>query len=181
MKRSVTFRDFDTRRMVSYAEYLPESAQLLYADSQWDEQAARRVGRIVLRDVRTGGETVVTDAPGCGNPLLSPDHKKLLYLAAAQGGRQLYIKEENATPRQLTTMRRGVMDPQWSPDGQWIVFTSFAADGESEESLTSPAQGEADDPLAPVVITDFGYKFDGLGFARPEVMQLWVVPADGSR
>ena len=180
MKRSVTFRDFDTRRMVSYAEYLPETDQLLYADSVWDEQAGRRAGRIVLRQIETGEETILSDAPGCGSPLLSPDHAKLLFLAAAQGGRQLFVKTGNGAPVQITSMRRGVMDPQWSPDGQWIVFTSFAADGESEQSLTSPAPEKADDPLAPVVITDFGYKFDGLGFARPEVMQLWVVPADGS-
>ncbi|MBP3645076.1 MAG: S9 family peptidase [Clostridia bacterium] len=181
MKRSVTFRDFDTRRMVSHAEYLPGTDELIYADSVWDEAANRRVGRIVLRQVQSGRETVVTDAPGCGNPLLSPDGKKLLYLAAAQGGRQLFVKPLNGEAAQLTSMRRGVMDPQWSPDGEWIVFTSFAADGEDEASLTSPAQQQADDPLAPVMITDFGYKFDGLGFARPEVMQLWVVPADGSK
>ena len=31
-----------------------------------------------------------------------------------------------------------------------------------------------------MVITDFGYKFDGLGFAQPEVIHLWVVPAGGA-
>lgn len=185
MKRGTTFTDFDTRQEISSGEYLPETNELLYAEAFTDENG-RRVNRIVLRNLSTNAETVVTaNGPAEGNPVLSPDHSRVAFLSAAGGhGRQLFVWERTSGKAiRLTTMRRGVMDPQWSPDGTKIVFTSFAADGEDEAFLTSTGGGSAQtahDALEPVIIDDFGYKFDGLGFARPSVMQLFVVNADGS-
>lgn len=185
MKRVTTFADFDTRQEISCGEYLPETNELLYAEAFTDENG-RRVNRIVLRSLSSGAETIVTaNGPAEGNPVLSPDHSRVAFLSAAGGhGRQLFVWErETGSAVRLTTMRRGVMDPQWSPDGTKIVFTSFAADGEDEAFLTSTSGGNAQashDALEPVVIDDFGYKFDGLGFARPSVMQLFVVNGDGS-
>lgn len=185
MKRGTTFSDFDTRQVISSGEYLPETNELLYAEAFTDENG-RRVNRIVLRNLSTNAETVVTaNGPAEGNPVLSPDHSRVAFLSAAGGhGRQLFVWERTSGKAiRLTTMRRGVMDPQWSPDGTKIVFTSFAADGEDEAFLTSTGGGSAQtahDTLEPVIIDDFGYKFDGLGFARPSVMQLFVVNADGS-
>lgn len=189
MKCNSTFEDFNRQENISFGEYLSDTDEILYAVSRYNEDLKKRCNEILIvsRDGRR--KTLISAGQsGEGNPRISPDGQKILFLSAVPGmGRQIYVydrKEDVCT--QITTMRFGIMDPQWSPDGRTILFTSLAADGMDENWLQMPAdtneqqaymQERAKDP---VVITDFGYKFDGLGFAQPEVMQLWVVSADGT-
>lgn len=189
MKRNTTFEDFDRQEQISFGCYIPDQDRLLFADSRWDEAAGKRVDEIVLLDRKSGDRKVLTAGyPGEGNPMLSPDGKRVLFLAAVPGeGRQLFIYDlETDQCRKRTSMRFGVMDPLWSPDGTKVLFTSTGSDSMAEDWLQTPANPAEQAAYArerakqPVVITNFGHKFDGLGFAQPEVMHLWVTDADGA-
>lgn len=188
MRRNSDFQDLDRKEEISFGCYLDETDQLLFADSRYDEEQGRRVSEIVLLERKTGARRIITaGGEGEGSPMLSPDGGRVLFLSALPGqGRQLFVYElDTDVCTQLTTMRFGVMDPLWSPDGTRILFTSCASDAMDEDWLQTPADPEEEARYQrerakePVVITDFGYKFDGLGFAQPEVMQLWVIDADG--
>ena len=183
--RHTSFRDFLTRERISGGALLPDGETLLMSDSVWDQANERRADRLVLRNVRSGKEAFLTAPAGQqDSPVLSPDGKRVAFLCANGGPKQLQVTEiASGRTTVLTHLQAPVMDPRWSPDGQLLVFTSPAADesGQTFEPAFMPEMGSAwDHELDPVAIEDFGYKFDGLGFKRPSVMHLFVVPSDGS-
>ena len=54
----------------------------------------------------------------------SPDGRRLAFVALDH----LYVMDyPNGTPRRLTTATHGEFQPAWSPDGQWIAYTTFPA------------------------------------------------------
>ncbi|HPJ01559.1 MAG TPA: S9 family peptidase [Candidatus Limiplasma sp.] len=137
---------------------------------------------IRMTDTEGGNETVLVQ--GGVNPRLSPDGERICYLKGGQIW--LYdIPSQNAQP--LTSMRFGASDPLWSPSGKQICFISACADTADTDwlqTLPDPniAQEEAlQRKKRPVVIEDFGYKFDGLGFQQPEHAHLWVINVSGGK
>lgn len=136
--------------------------------------ASNRSGGVVLRDLRSGQETLLP-ARAAGAARFTPDGAALLYLAAADsGGRQLFRYElESGVSRQLSHFAGPIIDPICSPDGRRVLFASLHSAG----TTVRPRR-----PDEAVVIEDFGYKLDGRGFIRPdEHMQLYVLDvADGT-
>ncbi len=188
-KHKSEFKDFDLEEKISFGEYLPENDELLYARSYFDPKTSKRVNQILIRNMKTREQKIITaGGMGEGNPKISPDGKRILFISSTpETGRQMYVYDrETEVITRMTNMRFGLIDPSWSPDGKWILFTSMAADGMDETWLQTQVDKAEQESYArerakkPVEITDFGYKFDGLGFAQPEVMHLWVVPSDGS-
>ena len=57
----------------------------------------------------------------------SPDGRRLAFVALDR----LYVMDwPNGTPRRLTNMDVGEFQPAWSPNGQWIAYTTWSnADG----------------------------------------------------
>ena len=72
--------------------------------------------------------------------------------------------------KQLTTFQGPILEPVLSPDGTKVLFVSPHAAG-------APARKAHPDEA--VVIEEFGYKFDGRGFIRPDAhMQVYAANAE---
>jgi Tol biopolymer transport system component len=71
-------------------------------------------------------------------PHLSPDGKRIVFMGQMPGKAwKIYIvSAEGGTPRQLIMDERNEADPQWSPDGNRILFGRFGAAGLPEPGQT---------------------------------------------
>ena len=178
--RHSSFQDFLTCERVSCGTYLTAAHALLFSESVFDPSQNKRVNRVVLRHVPSCADRLILEGT---DPVPSPDRSCFAFLRSGPAGPQLYISTLEGHVRQITHLNAPVQDPRWSPDGNWLVFTSPAADENAAhpQPASMPPMGDAwNHALDPVAIEDFGYKSDGLGFKRPRVMHLFVVPADGS-
>lgn len=157
-KRYPRFEDITALERLTGGDYCARRGLLAYS--------VRGGKCITLRDVESGHEEFIS---ACGvnesNPTFSPDGNKLTFLAVKPGsGRQVFVYDvETREIIQASTLPGVAMEPVWSPDGQKIAFARVV------DNSTATRGDE------PIVIEDFGYKFDGRGYIRlDEHMQLYV-------
>jgi len=75
----------------------------------------------------TGGPGL---ADGTNGVAFMPDGR-IVYTSSASGLPQLWIVDADGShPRQVTSMRGPAQQPWSAPDGKWIYFSSFAAEGQ---------------------------------------------------
>ncbi|HKN82272.1 MAG TPA: S9 family peptidase [Pyrinomonadaceae bacterium] len=110
-----------------------------------------------------------------GTPKVSPDGKRVVYTvsdAVMTPDKSEYVSQiwlANIATRQNTQLTFGdksSSNPKWSPDGNWIAFTSTRKDNKNNLYLLSLNGGEAE-PLTEVKsgITNFDWSPDGRSIA----------------
>lgn len=104
----------------------PDSRQLAYVSFE------DSVSSIFVQTLRTGNRLKVSSRPGInGAPSFSPDGRKLvLTLGGADGNLDIHVLD--LTSRELTrlTTNRSIdTEGSWSPDGDFIYFTSDRSGG----------------------------------------------------
>lgn len=166
-KRLPDFQDCIALERFTGGDYCAAKHLLAYAASP--------SGQLWLQDLTTG-ETrrLAAELPGSrviDAPRFAPDGRRLLFQSVTtEKSYQLCIfdLEENRISHSFS-FDTPLTDPLWSPDGGQILF------GLRHDPM--PTQKE--DPNAPVVIEDFGYKFDGIGYIRPTGhMHLFLLSPD---
>ena len=110
-----------------------------------------------------------------GSPRVSPDGKKVVYTvndAVMTADKSEFVTQiwlgDIATKRsiQLTFGDKSSANPKWSPDGNWIAFTSNRKDNKNNLYLLSMNGGEAE-PLTEVKsgVANFNWSPDGRSIA----------------
>ena len=106
-----------------------------------------------------------------GSTAISPDGSKVLYTVAYEvmtSDRSEYVTQiwmasaDGKTNVQLTFADKSSANPRWSPDGEWIAFTSARKDNRSNIYLLRAAGGEAE-MISDVKsgVSDFEWSPDG--------------------
>ena len=110
-----------------------------------------------------------------GSPRVSPDGKKVVYAvseAVMTSDKSEFVSQlwmgDVATKKnvQLTFGEKSSSNPKWSPDGNWIAFTSNRKDNKNNIYLLSANGGEAE-PLTEVKsgVSNFEWAPDGRSIA----------------
>ena len=110
-----------------------------------------------------------------GSPRVSPDAKRIVYTvseAVTTADRSEFVTQiwmanlDTKQNFQLTFGDKSSSNPQWSPDGNWIAFTSNRKDNKSNLYLLSVNGGEAE-PLTDVKtgVNNFAWAPDGRSIA----------------
>ncbi len=152
-KRLPLFTDIREIEELGGGDYSAKNGLVLYQSSKQG---------IVLKDLSTGEMRKVTaGGRGEGSPSFSYDGKKVLFLSAKESGRQLYLYDIAAgIAEKISDFAGPIMEPLCSPDGKKVLFASSISSDSGERKQERPDE--------PVVIEDFGYKFDGLGYIQPD-------------
>jgi len=81
---------------------------------------------IVSQNIGTRQRKILARYSGSNlTPVPSPDGTKLAMVLSKSGSPNLYVAGiDGSKPRQITFSSRGVATPTWSPDSQWICYTS---------------------------------------------------------
>jgi TolB protein len=99
------------------------------ADGKWIVFTSERAGSSDIHRVRPDGSGLerLTDSPAYDDQgTLSPDGRTLAFVSTRENGAaDIWLLDlPTRRYRNLTNHRSGNFRPSWSPDGQWIAFTS---------------------------------------------------------
>lgn len=170
MKRALEFDDLYRLEQMRCGEYCATADAICFVYSGFDS-SRNRVSRIVIQSVSSGTERSVT-AGGTREtePRFSPDGKTLAIISS---GCVCLINIASGEVSSLTKPV-GAHDLSWSPTGERLLFCL-----EQEPTDIGLEENETVRDNA-VVITDFGYKFDGAGFVSMRNTHIWTADLNGN-
>src|SRR5690348_17397050 len=130
---------------------------------------------VVTANAQTWDPDLQLKFKAVGAPRVSPDGKKLVYTvneAVMTADKSEFVTQiwmaDLATKQniQLTFGDKSSSNPKWSPDGNWIAFTSNRKDNKNNIYLLSANGGEAE-PLTEVKsgVSNFEWAPDGRSIA----------------
>jgi len=151
-----------------------------------------RDGRIYLANTDGGGLVPISSGPKDGNPVWSPDGKRIAFLRTSGTTTGIFVMDADGG----NVVQRAALgsapfnEPTWSPDGQWLAFACYGDGGAGICKVRADADGGA-----PVNVTPRGgqvyypaWSRDGtrIAFTSDWVFydfffDIWVVEPNGAR
>ena len=160
---------------VSGPDISADGSKVVFVKSCVDGQTGEDCSQVQMIDLNTGSEASFTQGPKDGNPQFSPDGESLAFLRPDdKERRQVWvIKTNGGEAVQITTLRGGVSDFVWSPDGQHVAVVSNIDPDQPEDDHDAKK-----DPMVKVV-NRIKYRHDVLGWRGDGHRQLFVVEVGG--
>ena len=92
-----------------------------------ESEGGQGAGEVVSLDLATGTITDVTSMAGGynGGVDVSPDGSQIAFHRTSDTGSELWVVDaDGSNPRALTDTFVDEYDPEWSPDGEWLLFSA---------------------------------------------------------
>src|SRR5579862_8618501 len=124
-KRAINFRDLIAMHRLSDPQISPDGQWVVYSVATPDYDANHLVKNIWIVAVAGGEPRQLTRGGSDERARWSPDGKQIAYISASDGTAQVYtLAVDGGSPVKVTSLSGGADNELWSPDGQWIEFTS---------------------------------------------------------
>jgi dipeptidyl aminopeptidase/acylaminoacyl peptidase len=172
--RRFALDDLDKLVRVSDPQLSPDGRSIVVVVSRPDFEKNRFESELVLVDVATGRQRVLTfERQGVGQPRWSPAGDRLAFLAQSGTGKdakhQIFVLPmDGGDARRVTHAPAGVQHFAWKPDGSALAFAT------ADEP---PHKKEIDKHLDAFEVGNDGY----LVAAAPSPTHIWLVAADGGQ
>lgn len=145
-RRKVEVEDLYRYRLVSDPQASPDGRLVAYTQTRLRKKKNDYASNIWL--VASDGSTEPIKFTGSDKRDMSPkwssNGREIAFLSTRSGKPQIWvIPVGGGEARQLTRIKRGVGEFEWSPDGRWIAFTS-KVDNEEDKKATSKAKSESE-------------------------------------
>ena len=165
---------------VSNPRISPDGARIVYTRGWIDKRNDRRESALWMMNADGSRKRHLVDG---GGGAWSPDGTRILYTAPGDpGGSQLHVRwmDAEGLTTQITRLENGPSNPRWSPDANWIAFTSRVSDRADFAGVDLPARPDgAQWEREPKVVERPAYKRDGIGYVDTGWTHVFVVPAEG--
>ena len=128
----------------------------------------------------TNNRTITTGNFKDSSPKWSNQGDKFIFKSNREGKSQIFLYDlNNNSIQKLTNFQYSIESTQWSPDDNYILFSSFI-DSERDTLIEMPDKPKGakwNDP--PVEISDLNYRYDSSGFRKPGEVQFFTIPVNG--
>jgi len=163
------------------AQVSPDGSQIVYERRSNDIMLDRTRSSLWTINIDgTEHRPLIAGAESASSPRWSPSGNRLLYQQSVEGRNGIFVRwMDSGATGLVATRTEGMNDLSWSPDGEWIAFTSPVA-GTAPSLAPVRKKPEGADWSEPVKVIDAArYRRDGEGFLEPANWHIFVVPADG--
>ena len=170
------YLDFET---VGAPRVSPDGSQVIYSRSSVDRMKDMFESTLWLMNADGTKQRFLVKG---SNAVWSPDGSRIAYLADGEpGGAQIWVRymdAEGATT-QVTRLQKPPANLRWSPDGQWIGFTSFVAVAQAWKVDMPAGPPGSNWTKPPTLVESLHYRADRQGFLEHGYTHVFVVPATG--
>ena len=158
----------------------PEGERIVYSRNSFDIMKDRRISRVWIVGFDGSDHRQLIESEGVSQVRFSPDGNRLAYVADYEDTSQIFVRHmDTGQTQRLTRVERAPRSLAWSPDGEWIAFSSHVP--EPPPSLvTLPAKPKgAEWAEPPIMVERLRNRADGVGYLEPGYSHLFIVPSDG--
>ncbi|RYG71747.1 S9 family peptidase [Lentibacillus lipolyticus] len=177
-KRPLTADDLKTINVLSDPQFSPQGNSFAFVSTAANDDN-NYTSHLFMQSLNRAQPRQWTFANAKNShPRFSPDGKKIVFQSDRSGTQQIWLLHtDGGEARQLTTFKHGAVNPEWSNDGSYIIFS---APLEKQDDVTNQHELSEDErrkekeakSKQPLVVNRLQYKSDAKAFHDEKRSQL---------
>lgn len=173
MKQLITEPDITRLVSITDPQYSLDGKKLAYVQTKVNKKQDSYDAHIMVFNTETEETAQWTFGTGRNqHPRWSPDGRMLAFTSNRDDSSQVYvIHAAGGEAKKVTDIPYDVVQPEWSPDGKYLLCSVKLT---KTESVTDEKKPEIEDH-EPLEVDSLTYKADGQGFKRGKYTQLVLV------